>query len=105
MPRLPISRTRSRFRKQLGDIQSLAEFDQRNWPSAPHRHDEIIKPPRSYGITTCVNHNCGFNKINRTRRQLIASDIARAQDIAPGSSRKIAAMAGYRNRFGSPRSS
>jgi hypothetical protein len=86
MPRLPISRTKVRSPiPQLGVIQ-------------------ISKPPRSYGITTCVNHNCRFNKINRTRRRLIASDIARAKDIAPGSSRKIAAMAGYRNHFGSPRS-
>src|SRR5262245_10879763 len=28
--------------------------------------DEIVKPPRGYGIAACIDHNGGFNVINRT---------------------------------------
>ena len=65
--------------------------------------NEIIKPPRGYGIAAGVDYNCGFNKINRT--DTVASAIARAQDIASGLLRRMAMIADVSDHFGSPRSS
>jgi hypothetical protein len=53
--------------------------------------NEIIKPPRRYRVAAGVDHNCGFNKINRTDGSLHQQ--SRAQDIASGSSRRMAMIA------------
>ena len=55
--------------------------------------NEIIKPPRSYRIAAGINHNREFTKVTALTRRIVASAIARAQDVACGSSRRMAMIA------------